>query len=353
MPVTELLSAAQNQGLFGPETGPLSSTPAQVRKQVHSPIQTNALRRHMLCQWFEDNGYFKDARKIEICGQNFALFKCSNGHEKYTRMTCHREYCPTCGKDGSQEHKKRTVRALDRLMWAPVMGYWVFTLPDNISQSRPDIEILKILSKKAWGIVSKNFETPGGMIRTHLMGEQQGKFHIHINVLFPITRPDGRGMVSEDTIAKCKDEWTKFVNEVFNLSLKKTVSHYNFATTPGMKAHKIKYVLRPVVDYEQFSSLPDDARKYILSLAGWHNTRWFGKLSNPKYKEFLESMNIDPKARAEKDQNLSKSCPVCGEKYRFTDVIHKDQLPHHQLRYLDNDTLVDLATFSFLKEKEE
>jgi len=342
---------ATDHGSFAPEMAPLSTHPVQVPDLDLNPIQAKRLYKEQLIQWLDSHNYTNESYRISNCGRTFVHLECSNGHEKYARMHCNREYCPTCGQKGSRLHKKRTARAMDRLIWAPVLGYLVFTLPDEISNSRPDLETLKALSKKAWQIVSQNFDAPGSMVRTHLMGNCLGKLHIHINVLFPIVNNTGRGMIEKEQLARVRQIWTNYINGLFNMSCKETNVHYNFVTTKRQIRHKIKYVVRPIVNALEFYSLQDINRHYIMSLAGWHNTRWFGKLANCEYRKFLESKGINPTKHEVSDLHLSRRCPVCGQPYRCVEIVHENDLPRGQLRYVDNDTLVDFSIFAFLKTK--
>ena len=344
-------SIAPETTQFDPESAPLCTHTVQVPDLDLNPIQARRLYKEQLIQWLDKHNHLKESYRIENCGQTFVRLKCSGGHEKYARMHCNREYCPTCGQKGSRLHKKRTTRAMDRLIWAPVLGYLVFTLPSEISQSRPDVDTLKLLSKKAWEFAADHFETPGAMVRTHLMGNALGKFHIHINVLFPILNNTGKGMISRENLDRLRRSWTDFVNRQFDKEYTDTNVNYNFATTKRKIRHKIKYVVRPIVNALEFFSLKDEDKEYIISLAGWHNTRWFGKLANAQYKKFLTAKGINPKKYENADMYLSRLCPVCQNKYKMIEIIHKNNLPRGQLRYIDTDTLVDFSTYSYLKQK--
>jgi len=235
-------------------------------------------------------------------------------------------------------------------MWAPILGYMVFTLPESISSSNIAKDVLNDLSKAGNAIVTSNFNTSGGFVRWHFNGDNVGKLQIHLNVLFPIEGTNGIGKIDNLKLTKIKKDWTDFVNEYFKLSLKNAVSHYGFAATARKKYHKLKYVLRPVTNDFQFYTLSDLDKKYILSLRRWHNTRWFGELRNNKYKKFLTEKGINPTACVDGDPHLSKVCPVCGGKFRFEGVIYKGDIHMHGLRWFDNDTLVDYEIFAKLKK---
>jgi hypothetical protein len=290
------------------------------------------------------------AGRIESCGTSFVHLADSKGHEKYARLHCKNELCPTCGAKNSSVHKRRVRRAATRLLWNGLLGYFVFTIPAKISESRPSKETINTLTKEAWQIVKKEFETPGGLSRIHMMGDQPEKLRIHINFLFPLLTADNRGMISKEKIEKVRDLWTETLNRLFQLDLKESNFKYKFADKTGKKIHKIKYVLRPIVTAEKFLTLSDDDRQYILSLRKGHNTRWYGELSNSKYKKYLTDRGIDvEKIENEIDGLLS---PVTGEKYHFVEIVKECDLPRGKLRWIDNDTLVDFGTYAFLQAKD-
>lgn len=295
--------------------------------------------------------YHKIALRIKTCGRNFVHLEDNAEHIKINRMRCKNEFCPECGQNNSALHKKRVSRATGRLFHTPVLGYMVFTLPDTISELFPDKKVLSKLSKHAWQVSNKYFDTDGGMSQVHLMGDKPGKLHIHFNVLFPVNGTTGK--VDQAVLDELRTAWTAIVNKEFGLSLPTTSVYYKFAVEEGRKLHKVKYVLRPIVTPDKFLSLPDDLRKKIVALRGWKNTRWFGKLSHSQYKKYFQEKSI---AIPEKPDTL---CPVSKEKYHYVDVISSDDLGKgflvsgesgvHQIRAIDNDTWVDLETYSYMQ----
>ncbi|MDD5505092.1 MAG: hypothetical protein PHV77_07360 [Candidatus Omnitrophica bacterium] len=328
----------------------LCSPIAQVFDFDVSPLERATLGKIENIRWLADHGHYDLAAKLEYCGTSFIHLKCSHGHHKYLRLFCKSDLCPICGKEGSREHKKRVTRAKDRLSWAPVLGYMIFTLPAEVSASKPSSDKLKLCTDAVIRIIKDHFNTPGGLIRRHDMGNDYGKLHIHFNALFPITNTNGIGAIAPDKLNRIRLDWTKFINECFALNCESSNIHYNFATTQKKMYHKIKYVLRPIVDALSFYTLSDDDKSYILSLKQRHNTRWFGKLSNSTYRKYLLSKNIDPDKYKNSDSYLSRLCPVCGDKFRYIEIIHKSELPPGQFRWLESDIAVDLTIFAKLKE---
>ena len=338
MPVAELLA---------PERGPY----VQIPSKLEEPIISNELRTGGVIEWLEENGHIKKAFQIEACGQKAVFLACSNAHRKIVRLTCHSEICARCGKKGSLAHRERYTRTMDRLLWAPILGYMVFTLPREVSDIMPSKEQLSKIEKEAARITQENFSTPGCMARIHLMGEEKGHLHIHVNILFPITDTNGKGKVPQATLDNVRQHWTTFVNKIFNLNNEVTNVFYKFRTLEGKMRHSIKYVTRAVVNDKKFLSLPDEFKRWYLSLTGWHNTRWYGQLANCKYKEYLRSKGINYRANQEKDIALAKKCPVCGERYRLKEIINIDDITRSQFRQVNKNVWIDLETYAFLKNK--
>lgn len=334
-----------------PQKSPLCSDTAQVPLSYSNNVQKLKVRQELVAQWLKLSNHEKVAYRLDMCGTTSAHMRCQEGHEKYIRMRCHNDFCVYCGTKWSTEHKKRATRAMDRLVYLPLLGYMVFTLPDHFMAAWPDKAALKYLSGKVWKLVKKHFDVGGGVVRTHLMGEKGDKLHIHFNVLFNITRTDGKGEVPIELLRLIRKEWTSIVNKFFGLKLENTNVWYSFVTHLGQKIHKVKYIFRPIVTSEKFIALSDDDKEYVLSLTRRHNTRWFGKLANPVYKKYLKEMNIPANYFEDRDISMTKKCPIDGSKFKFVDVVDANNLPREGFRRIDGDTLVDFALFSFIKDR--
>ncbi len=328
-----------------------SSTYVHIPNKLDSPFHINDLCKSWVIEWLAENGYDKKALQVLSCGTKVVSLACANGHQKRVRTSCHKEFCPRCGSKGSLAHKQRYLRALDRLVWNPILGYMVFTLPKEVSDRKPDKSLLSKIEKEAVKIVRDNFSTPGCMARIHLMGEEPGTLHIHVNVLFPIVDTNGKGEVPQETLHEIRQLWTTFVNQTFNLNSKITNVFYKFATSPAKMRHKVKYVTRAVVTAEKFLSLSSELKHWYLSLSGWHNTRWYGQLSNCKYKEYLKERGLDSISHREEEIALAKVCPVCNEHFKYQGILDIDEIPKNQFRQLDADVWVDLEIFAALKNK--
>ena len=330
------------------ETG----TYVQIQGKLAPTLGDSDLRKEGIVDWLVRNDYEKQAIKIQACGSKVVHLECANGHRKLVRITCHKEYCSRCGQKDSLAHKKRYHRTLDRLLWSDVLGYAVFTLPKAISEAMPDKKQLGELEKKAAAIIKDNFSSPGYMVRFHLMGKGEGELHIHVNVLFPVVETNGTGRVPQEVLDNVRKEWTEYINATFNLSIESTNVFYKFATTEIKKRHLCSYVTRPIITTTKFLSLPDPGRAYVLSLQGWHNTRWYGKLANNKYKEFLQSKGIDPEEQSNKDIETSHVCPVCQERFKYVKIVNIEDIFASQYSKPTEDVWVDLEVACALREAE-
>lgn len=340
--------------------------PFKTKKLGKIPYYALELAKNEIVDWFNSQSvqttdekkrkiYEKYADKVFNCGNDFIVQKAGK-YVRASRMYCKNEFCPICGQKDSQLHKKRMSRAADRLLWSPGLGYLVFTIPAAISEKFPNKEQINRLSEWAFSIANLIFDAPGAMLRTHLMGDEPGKLHIHFNVLFPIL--SDTGIKEKNDLLNMRRLWATVLNEEFGLNLKTSVVSYNFQYSEGKKLHKIKYVLRPVITADRFLTLDDEKRCRIVDLKGWHNTRWFGKLANSQYKKYLESKGVEIK------QKPDQVCPVNGEKYKFVGIVSKYNLKDGYIRFveggenrscqvrpLDENNFVDWETYLCLKEK--
>jgi hypothetical protein len=296
--------------------------------------------------WLENNGFGEVSAKLRYCGTSWLSLKCPKRHKKFLQLRCKLDFCPVCGQKGSRAHKIRAKRAKGRLLWANLLGYVIFTLPADVSASRPEEVKLRALEAKAEKILKRNFNTPGGLIRRHDMGDSPGKLHIHFNCLFPILGTNGRGKIPAETLEKLRDEWAEVINEEFSLDLETSNVYYGFETKRKKIYHKIKYVLRSTVGAVWFHTLSDKDKLYIMSLKKKHNTKWWGELRNNKYRQYLLSKGIDPDVDVNKDNYLSGYCPCGCGKFSFDGIYSKKDLPRDELRFLENDVLVCHALYA-------
>ncbi|GAI45337.1 unnamed protein product, partial [marine sediment metagenome] len=62
----------------------------------------------------------------------FIAGECQNGHRFAKELVCGKEWCEVCGEDGSVAHLRRFARWLPKVQQLGVMGYFVFTIPQEL-----------------------------------------------------------------------------------------------------------------------------------------------------------------------------------------------------------------------------
>lgn len=319
-------------------------------------------KKEVLIDWFDCQSmvttdlkrikkYTNLAYNLVTCGKNITHNKCSKNHHRLSRIRCMNEFCPDCGKKDSGLHRRRIRRAKDRLLWRPTLGYAVFTLPRDLSNALLPGKTITKLTKKTWQLVKKYFDTPGACVYPHYMGDKKEGFHLHFNVLFPLSIT--RGLVSQKVLTAMRNKWTAFINKEFNLTLDETDVHYDFAPTLIEQAHRIKYVFRPIVTMNRFLSLSDEQRLYYVGLRGRHNVRWYGKLANNVWRKYFESMNI------EIPEDEEKTCPVCKEPWEHQGIFTAHKIHDNifidesgeevYLHQIDDNIWIDVLSYNILK----
>lgn len=299
--------------------------------------------------WLNEHGHDGEAQAVAVCGTktNAVDLRCLAEHRYAKQIFCGRQYCPRCGEEDSVIHQQRYSRSWDRLMWAPALGKIVLTVPEELRDDFKSIDKLGKLHKAGWacvkevwerdivkedGEIEKGIDIGGSMTTVHFFGDEDekgdryDKFHPHVNVTFPLCSEE-KLMVSMERLEALRGKWYDMMEELTGKKIsltedgrKRENAWYGFSATEAHKAHWLKYALRPTVGAERFRRLDDDMREFIVtSLVGFHNVRWYGKLSNrtfPKYKrDYLENTPFYQEFLSKKQEKPVvrdfKYCPIC------------------------------------------
>jgi len=273
--------------------------------------------------WLNERGYEKEAKGIAVCGGTVKAveLRCHDNHRYARQIFCGRQYCPRCGEKDSLIHQRRYSRVWDKLMWAPALGKVVLTIPEELRDDFKSKKMLGKLHRLGWEcvkeVLGQELDIDGGMTTVHLFGDAEGqnggksdKFHPHVNITFPlcsdaglvdedgrVTKESVRMLVSKEALKALRDKWFDVLEKLTGKTISLTKdgrerknAHYGFRVTEAQKAHWLKYVLRPTVGAKRFLRLDDDLREFVVSsLVGFHNVRWYGKLSNRNFREYKEN----------------------------------------------------------------
>ena len=328
----------------------LCSVYYQVTEQGDFSGTSNNSDKKRFEDWLYSAGFTEDGEKLSSCALRFEHWQCDNGHDFYFRKYCGREYCPTCGAKGSYYHNRRVMRAAEHFIWAVTWGNLTFTLPKEISEGRLAKEQLRKLQKAAWDVTQRILKVGGASVTVHLLGDKSEGLHVHFEVLFHRIGCFNRGMISKPRIKAAKKIWALTLNKEFKLHLKTTDVRYSFAATHPKKWHKLSYIHRPICTEEKMLALSDENKKYILSLKGYHRTRYFGELANNRVNEFLKK-HWAPLKLKETPLIEKRVCPLCKRKMFYLDTVFENELLKNRVTRYNNDIYVDRAIDAFLRQE--
>ncbi len=297
--------------------------------------------------WLKSNGYWEDSTKLDECSLTVEHWTCDNGHDFYFRKYCGREYCPICGAKNSYYHNRRTMRAGEHFIWAVTWGNLTFTMPKEVSAMRLDKTRLRKLQKLAWEVSRDVFGLEGAGVTVHLLGREGHGLHVHFEVLFNMIGCFNKGKVEPEKIGKVKEKWAEKLNEEFGLKLETTSVRYTFAASRPKKWHKLNYIHRPICTESAMLTLDDLDKEYILSLKGYHRTRWFGVMANSKLHEFLKK-HWAPLQLRETPLIEKRICPMCKIKLHYQERMFIDEIPKNQVVKYSNDIWMDKAVDAFM-----
>lgn len=330
----------------------LCSTHYQVTEPPGIPGTSEILGKKRFEDWLFSAGYTEDGEKLASCSLTVEHWTCDNGHDFYFRKYCGREYCPICGAKDSYYHNRRVMRAADHFIWAVTWGNLTFTMPKEVSERRLEKTQLRKLQDLAWQVTQRILKVEGAGVTVHLLGREGQGLHAHFEVLFHRIGCFNKGIISKPKLKAIKKVWALLLNKEFSLDLKTTDVRYSFAATGPRKWHKLSYIHRPICTEEAMLRLNDEDKKYILSLKGYHRTRWFGVLSNSQVKEFLKK-HWAPATLRETPLIEKRICPMCKTKLRYQDRMFIDQIPKTQVVRYNNDIWMDRAVDAFLRQEEQ
>jgi hypothetical protein len=242
------------------------------------------------------------------------------------------------------------MRAAEHFIWAVTWGNLTFTIPKEISERRLDKSTLRKLQNLAWEVSRDTFQLEGAGVTVHLLGREGEGLHVHFEVLFMRLGCYNKGKVEPELIERVKQAWAQKLNTEFNLNLETTSVRYSFAATHPKKWHKLLYIHRPICTEEAMLQLSDENKHYILSLKGYHRTRWFGVLANKNIHQFLRQ-HWAPLTFRETPAIERRVCPMCKIKMRYRDTIFIDDIPQTQVTAYNNDIWVDKAVDAFMQLK--
>ncbi|MBA7661012.1 hypothetical protein ES703_69022 [subsurface metagenome] len=235
------------------------------------------------------------------CPGYFLVGSCENGHRYAKELYCGREWCPVCGDEWSAAHQRKFSRWLSKAMQIRTMGYFVFTIPQEL---RSKYRTKKALSKLGHQVqeLLKGFGYSRGLRRWHFFGDKSTKWHPHLNVLV-----DG-GFVSPRKLDLVKAAYAGILGcQVIDVN-------YQYRRSPGEMVHSLKYVTRASFrDFNWDQEMADELHGFRNQL-WWGSRLWDGEPTwslddlDGEAGRDIEGMDVQAVESLE-----SSKCPRCGK----------------------------------------
>ncbi|MBI1930685.1 hypothetical protein HYR99_41365 [Candidatus Poribacteria bacterium] len=274
-----------------------------------------------MVDWFNTNGFEHHAVALCRCGRKSVIVSDDADHCFARPIRCHRIFCPTCGEKDSESHRRRYGRAWDRLVPFQTLGYVVLTIPSEWRDRFRSQAELRSLHQLAWECVERVFGAKGGMTALHFFGDKSAKYHPHANVLFPVF---GKAFVSVEQLIELRQVWREILEAHLGVDIpeEQENAYYSYARATAQRVHKIKYVTRSSVPASLFMELDEEDKRLIAGLFRFHNQRWWGRLSNRCYAEYLEELHRQGRIEDYQRRKREFTCPICHQKLRSTGVVN-------------------------------
>ncbi|MBA7646507.1 hypothetical protein ES703_54271 [subsurface metagenome] len=234
---------------------------------------------------------------------------CENGHRYAKELYCGREWCLVCGEEWSATHQRRFSRWISKATQVRTMGYFVFTIPEELRSKFRTKRALSRLGHQVQELL-RSYGYSRGLRRFHFFGDKSTKWHPHLNVLV-----DG-GYLSPEKLDLIKAAYAGILGcQVVDVN-------YRYRRSPGEMVHTLKYVTRAT-----FRDYSWDSRM-ALELRGFRNQLWWGSrlwdqepvwslddLQGPVKEDLAE---LDSRAVESLESGI---CPTCGQPLYWSKVM--------------------------------
>lgn len=246
-----------------------------------------------------------------------------NGHRFKKDLVCGKEWCDVCGEDGSIAHSRRWTRWLYKVLQFTTMGYFVFTIPEDIRDRYRTKKSLNWLGKQIQELL-KSYGYRRGLRRWHWFGDKSSKWHPHLNVLV-----DG-AYISHDKLDRIKRDYAAI------LGVDIADVNYHYRKTPGRIIHTLKYVTRATFHDWGWDVVMATELHGIRNMVVWGRGEWKDWLDADGVRHLnkedmawsLDDLECTEGGEDMDDlkaiEKLSKSvCPICGEPIKWGKAISK------------------------------
>lgn len=232
--------------------------------------------------------YDLEFNRFHACGHTAVILGSDTFDDYFHPLDCRKAWCPVCGGKGGRVHKARKKAIRKRIdIETNNLRYFVFTVPEEYRGKFKSRKGLNQLFKGVKGVVKKYLgEKKGAVASVHLYGDKdKAKFNPHINVLIPESL-SVKLKIQSEMLDEIKKSWLRSLVGMGCAGCDVVDVFYEFRIKAAHKGHVIKYVVRPTWDGETLSVIDEPERWFlVLGLKGFQYIRFWGDLSNRKYRE--------------------------------------------------------------------
>ena len=228
-----------------------------------------------------------------------------NGHRFGKEIVCGKEWCTVCGENDSVAHKRRFARWLPKAQQLKVMGYFVFTLPEDLRAQYRTKTALAELGHQIQGLL-KVYGYSRGLRRWHWFGDKSTKWHPHLNCLV-----DG-GHLKPKKLANIKKQYASL------LGVDLADVHYSYRVASGQMVHSLKYITRATFRDANYDMDMAVELWGFRNAVAWGRDEWKGEavwsLADLSGEALADGEGLDIEAI----NSLAKGvCPECGEPIKW------------------------------------
>jgi hypothetical protein len=238
--------------------------------------------------------------------------ECECGEKFVRQVLCGRDWCPTCGAEWSDAHKRRYARVWQKASVMASVGYFVFTLPLSIRSKYRSKGSLRSLRARTVAILKRHgFDR--GLSRFHFFGDKHPDlYHPHLNVLVDA------GYLAPDVLESIKREYAK------TLGVSMADVNYQYCDETAEVSHKVKYITRATftdISTRENQALAIELNNFRNSQAWGGKSRWETPVIHVLTSDEVSSGVL---------MLVQSQCPACGQRVVWSvPLVHKSWLLCH------------------------
>lgn len=234
----------------------------------------------------------------------------------YKRVDCFKWWCPDCGRPGGAIHTDRKAGVYERVDVdkAYALRQLIFTVPSEFRDVFMSKKGGNQLCSAAKRIVMRFFPDRGYIGYFHAFGDRRlGTYAPHVNV-HVVELESCRLKISDDKREGINQAWLRALRGLGCSGLSVVNVRYSWRRGRPAIMHAVRYMTRPIgLDHLEYMD-DETKRALVIDMKNYKYLRFWGLLSNKKYKEGCMR------------ERISRDEREIGEKLRYVGTISSAEL---------------------------